>query len=164
MITASNTHFPNNCVHILSERFKLIDQDLYVVKRPLRTTDPEQSIGIMASLWNPEDDSYEIKGAPLGRSEPTLQMYIITIQAFIKDMEEERGASTHSLLSKMLRTMLYRDEGIRVGFTALSSSMMDSVERLQRWRVLRQRFNSNELSGDWLYLSTLELMIETETI
>lgn len=164
MIAASDLQFPNNCVSLFSSRFGMMDPDLYVCKRPLRSTDPPQSIGVFASVWAPDEDSYEMKGAPPGISEPTLQRYIITIQAFVKDMEEERGFSAHSILSKMIRTMLYRDEPLRVGLRLLSASMMDSVERLQRINILTQRFNSNELSGNWLYLSTLEVLVETETI
>lgn len=164
MIEANNTVFPNNVVNLLATRFELFDPDLFVTKRPLRHIDPEQSIGVFGALWSPDDDSYEMKGAPIGRSEPTLQSYIITIQAYVKDMDEERGHSAHSVLSKTIRTMLYRDEPLRVGLIGLSSSMFGSVERLQRWKVRNQRFNSNELQGDWLFLSTLEFWLETETV
>lgn len=164
MITASDLQFPNNVVALLSTRFGWMDPDLFICRRPLRSTDPPQSIGIFASLWTPDDESFEMKGAPPGISEPTLQRYIITVHGFVKDMDEERGFSAHSILSKMIRTMLYRDEPLRLGLRLLSASMMDSVERLQRVNVLTQRFNSNELSGNWLYLSTLELLVETETI
>lgn len=163
-ILASDLHFPNNVISLCAVRFQLLDSDLYVFKRPLRSTDPVQSIGVFGSVWMPDVDSFEMKGAPPGLSEPTIQQYIITIQAFVKDMEEERGFSAHSVMSKMIRTMLYRDEPLRVGLRSLSSSMMGSVERLQRVQVRNQRFNSNELSGNWLYLSTLEMLIETETI
>ena len=164
MIDSTDLCFPNNVVSLVASRFGLIDPDLEVFKRPLRSTDPQQSIGVFASVWMPNEDSYEMNGSSPGRDEPTLQQYVATVQAFIRDQDEERGFSTHTHMSKMIRTMLYRDEPLRVGLTGLSSSMMGSVERLQRWRVQNQRFNSNELSGNWLYLSTLELWLETETI
>ena len=165
MIEANEAVFPNNVVNLVAVRFGLLDSDLFITRRPLRHTDAEQAIGVFGSTWSPNAESYEMKGASSpGPSEPTLQNYIITVQAYVKDMDEERGHSAHSVLSKTIRTMLYRDEPLRVGLGALSSSMFGSVERLQRWQVRNQRFNSNELQGDWLFLSTLELWLETETV
>jgi hypothetical protein len=79
-------------------------------------------------------------------------------------MDEERGLATHSVLSKMVRSMLYRDDALRVGLLALSVVMNGSTERTKRYGVNRQNFVSNELSGSWLYLSTLEFQLETETV
>ena len=102
--------------------------------------------------------------APTGRHEPTLQQYLITVQAFVKDMDEERGLATHSVLSKMIRSMLYRDDPLRVALGSLSVTTDNSIERTQRWGIRQQRYFSNELSGSWLYLSTLEFWLETETV
>jgi hypothetical protein len=164
VITDVTAVFPNNAVSIIKDRAQALDADLFVVRRPLRETDNIQSVGVFGSQWNPQEGSYEIKGSPLGRHEPTLSYYLITVQAFVKDMDEERGLATHSVLSKMVRSMLYRDDALRVGLLALSVVMNGSTERTKRYGVNRQNFVSNELSGSWLYLSTLEFQLETETV
>lgn len=156
--------FPDNAVSLVKARAALIDPDLFVIGRPLRDSDPVQSVGIFGTQWVPNEESYEMKGAPAGRHEPTVQSYLVTIQGFVKDMDEERGLSVHSILSKKLRSMLYRDDPLRVGLLALSVQMNGSTERAKRFGVRTQRYVSNELNGTWLYLSTLEYWLETETV
>jgi hypothetical protein len=164
MITADPTAFPSNIVSAIKTRAQTLDADLYVVRRPLRDSDPPQSIGVAASLWNPEDDSLEMKGVPIGRQEPTLQRYRITIQSFVKNMDEEAGISEHATLSKMVRGMLYRDETLRIQLASLVWTDGVTTERSKRWGVINQRFVSNEIRGVWLFLSVLEFWLETETV
>ena len=165
MIIADSAEFPNNIVDIIATRAELIDADLFVTRRPLRNTDPNQSVGVYAGDWQPQDNSKEFKG--LGNahaSTPTLSRYRIIVQSFIKDMDQERGLNVHAVLSRMVRSMLYTDEPLRVALAGLSVNLDGSTERTQRWGVTSQKFFSNELSGDWLYLSILEFWLETETI
>lgn len=164
MISADEAVFPNNAVDILATRFGFLDSagDLKVFRRPLRDTDPVQSVGVFGALWVPDEESYEMKGmgspAP---QEPTIQKYSIAIQAFVKDMEEERGLATHSVLSKMILAMLYRDEPLRIGLAGLQATTLGVTERTMRWGVTTQRFLNNELDSAWLYLSTVEFWLET---
>lgn len=162
MIDAATPVFPNNIVSLVKTRTQLLDSELSVFQRPIRPSDPVQSVGIYGATWEPREDSYEIgHSAP---SEPTVQRYLIAAQAFVKDMDEERGLARHSVLSKMIRTMLYRDEPLRVGLSVLSVTMNGSVESARRWGIRSQRYLSNELDGSFLYLSTLEFWLETETV
>lgn len=162
MIVADNTTFPNNIVELVHARCVLLDPDLYVVKRPLRATDPVQSIGILAAQWLPDEESKEMRGASFA-VQPSLSRYAIAVQAFIKDMDDERGLANHALLSRMLRSMLYTDQPLRVGLSMLSSTMNGMTESTQRWGITQQRFFSNELTDEWLFLSILEFWLETET-
>lgn len=165
MIVEDVTVFPGNAVKLIADRVKpAVDDDLFVTKRPLRNSDPNQSVGVFANLWTPDMESVEMRGGPFPRSsEPTLQQYIIGVQAFIKDMDEQRGLNVHSVLAKRVRTMLYRDADLRVGFSSLSSTAGGSTESARRWGVRTQRYISDEIEGSWLYLSTLEFWLETET-
>jgi hypothetical protein len=95
---------------------------------------------------------------------PTLQNYNITVQALVQDMDTERGLATHSVLSKLVRGVLYHDNPLHVGLGLLSSQMFGVTERYRRREIVSQRFMSNEISGNWLYLSVLDLRIETETV
>lgn len=164
MITADLSVFPNNIVELIHLRCSYIDSDLFITNRPLRDTDPVQAIGIFAAQWLPNEDSKEMSGGLPGPSEPTIQTYLVSVQSFVKDMDEERGLAVHSVLSKIIRSMLYRDEPLRVGLASLSVDMNGSTERTQRWGVRTQRYFSNEITGNWLYLSTLEFWLDTETV
>lgn len=167
MITEDTAVFPNNVVELLSIRFQALDDDLHVVRRPLRLNDPVQSIGIFGSMWMPNQESLEIlglgaSGVP-GPQEPTISRYIISVQAFVKDMEEERGLATHSVLSKMILAILYRDHPLRVALSQLNATVLGVTERTMRWGITTQRFMNNELGdSEWLYLSTVEFWLDTE--
>lgn len=170
MIEADDAVFPNNVVEILATRFDMIDPAvdpaprLYVVRRPLRNSDPVQAIGVFATQWRGDDESIEIRGsADPGPGEPTIQRYTFGVQAFVRDMDEERGLKAHSVLAKMIRSMLYRDAPLRVGLASLSSELMNEVETTKLWGIGQTRYLSNEISGEWLYLSTLEFWLETES-
>jgi hypothetical protein len=156
--------FPNNVIELIAIRAGLIDDDLRILKRPLRPTDPRQSVGVFPSTWNPVEDSYEMKGRIAGASEPLMGRYNVSVQAFVRDFDETRGLAVHSVLSKRLRSMLYRDASLAVSLRALAVVMNGSTERTQRYGVGTVRYISSEIDEDFLYLSTLEFWIETETI
>lgn len=164
MIEASDEVFPNNVTATMKSRFDLIDPDIPVLRRPLRESDPVQCIGIFASMWTPDQDSIEMRGsASPGPQEPTIGRYSITIQSFVKHMDEEIGSATHSVLSKMILAMLYRDEPLRIGLAGLSASLLGVTEQTKRWGIASQRYLNNQLASEWLYLSTVECWLETET-
>lgn len=151
--------FPNNAIELIATRLQMLyPNDLVVRKRPLRNTDPTKSVGIFPTDWLPDETSFEFKSL-----QPTVQTYLIKIQAFCKDTNEEKGIATHSVMSKVIRSMLYNDEPLNVGLNALSVTMDGTIERIQRRGIRRQRYISNEIDGTFLYLSTLEVFLETET-
>lgn len=166
MIENDITTFPQNVIEVIASRVKpVIDSEISVFRRPLRTSDPNQSFGVFPNLWQPNTDSFEMRGRhDPGPNEPTLQTYSIGLQAFVKDMDEERGLAIHSVFAMRVRDMLYRDQTLRVGLASLSSTAGGSTERAKNWGIRTQRYLSNELEGSWLHLSTLEFWLETEKI
>lgn len=166
MIEVNDAIFPNNVVLLLNDTYKALDPDFAVFRRPLRHTDPRQSIGIVAQLWNPDDESIEMRGqVSPGPTEPTLSNYLIGIQAFVKEGDEEKGLALHATMSHLVRGVLYRNAPLRVALAGLTATdPTGGIERLKQWKVNTQRYFSNEIDSDWLYLSTLELWIETERI
>ena len=160
MITDDISVFPNNAVAVIKTGMQSIDPDLRIYGRPLRKSDPAQSIGVYGQQWLPNEQSFEVGGT----GEPSLSSYVITIQAFVKDMDEERGLDIHSVLSKLIRTTLYRDTSLMLALRALTVTMSGSIERTQRYGVKTVRYLSNEIDGNFLYLSTLEFFLETETV
>lgn len=161
MIEADEPIFPNNVVLLTRTAFKAIDVDLQVFGRPLRNTDPRQSVGVFGQMWTPDEESIEMYG--LFPHEPTLQTYLIGVQAFVKHGDEEVGLAIHSVLSNRVRSVLYRNEPFRVALSSLSATDSGTIESTRRWGVRAQRYFSNEIDAEWLYLSTLEFWIETET-
>lgn len=166
MLVPDDGVFPNNVVKYTALAMETIDPDVFVTKRALRNTDPQQSIGVFAQAWAPNNDSIEMQnlgnfGSP---QQPTLQEYIIGVQAFVKDAEEERGLATHSALAQQTRSVLYTNTALQVIFGNLSASLDGGwVEKMQRWGVRQARYFSGDVQGQMLYLSTLEFWIETET-
>ena len=163
MITVNQTYFPYNAIDKIAERLDLIDPDVVLLKRPIKESDPVQAIGVFGTLWTPDEDTYEMKGSPPGIHEPTLSSYIISIQVFIKDADQERGAAVHGTLSKIVRAMLYRDDALRVALRQLTAVAAGSTESTRRFGPRTTRYLTNELSGSWLYLSNIEFWLETET-
>lgn len=159
MITTSTVVFPNNVVNAIKDQVELIDGDLFVTRRPLRHSDPQQSVGIFASQWVPDQESFEMGSA---FHEPTLSQYLISVQTFVRDFDEERGLAVSSVLSTLVRTMLHRNADLRVALRSLSVVIEGSTEKTGRYSVRTQRFHSNEIDGNFLYVSTLEIWLETE--
>jgi hypothetical protein len=160
MIDPSELVFPGNVIELMAASFEIVDPDIMIFKRPLRPSDPNMSIGIWGSLWTPEEDSLEIGHSYPG--EPTLSSYQIMIQALIKDGDEVRGLAIHSILSKRIRSVLYRNGALHVALQSLNVSDDLSTERARRWGVRTQRYMNNDIEGTFVYLSTLEYWVETE--
>lgn len=165
MIELSDTQFPQNIVVAVADRAPgYIDEDVRAFKRPLRNSDPNQSFGVFGNLWQPDESSFEIRGgAHPGPMEPTVNIYTVGIQAFVKDADEQRGLAIHSIFAQRVRAMLYRDEQLRVTLASMVSNTGNAVERVLRWSTPSQRLISNDINKTWLYLSTLELRVETQS-
>lgn len=149
--------FPTAIVDALAEQLALTTGVGKVMRRPLRPTDPDQSIGVTASDWVPNEQV-------IGQHDPAVGTYLFAIQAFVKHADEEEGRDDHTDLAQAIRAMLYRDLGLRVRLASLSHSADGLIERVQRWGVRQQRYASNEVDGQFLYLSTTEFWVETETV
>jgi len=160
MITPDLTSFPVNIINALAVEMNKIDDDLEVLKRPLRTGDPIQCIGITAALWTPDEESYEFDGGFPGA--PTVNTYTIAIQVFNQDMDQERGLATNSTLANLVRRRLSSNMDVRVALTLLENTTNGVTERYKRSGVPTQRFLTNEIEGSFLFMSNLEFFVETE--
>ena len=162
--TDSTDCFPSNVVQLVVARMKQRWPNTGIVPRPLRHTDKTQSIGVFPTDWSPDVESYEFTppGDPVPAGFPTIHSYRITIQAFVKDADSERGIRTHSMMSKAVRSLLYFDKPLALGLRQLSVEMDGVTEIIQRRMILRAKYISNEIDGSFLFLSTLQYSIETE--
>jgi hypothetical protein len=163
LIPADETVFPANVIKLIQASIQQYDDGLFVTNRHLRPSDPNESCGVFPVQWQPDNESLEMRGA-LGASEPTIQRYSIGVEVFVKDADEIRGLIRHAMFAKIVRALLYRDDALRVSLQALSVTLLGTTERMGRYGIRTARYISNEISGSWLYVSTLEFWFETETV
>ena len=155
-----NSSFPDNVIRVIEPKMVAIDTDMTVVRRPLRPSDPNQAIGLFPTLWMPNEESYEI-----GHStphEPTIHEYQIGVQGLIKHGDEVIGLSIHSLLAMYIRRVLYKDQNLRNDITSLVVASGGLVERTRRWTARLQRYMNDEVEGQFVFVSTCEVIVETE--
>lgn len=161
-IDASVVVFPANVqnavIYCMQQTFPA---GMNYLRRPLRGNDPNESIGVFPMSWNPEEDSYETRGLPQLASFPTVHRYMIMVQGYVKDSDEERGLARHAILAKLIRSMLYSSDSLALSLRALSVTLYGATETLSRYGVRTQRYISNDVHGSWLYLSNTEFWVET---
>jgi len=158
--------FPNNVVKKVADYFQIIDAPadrLTILKRPLRTSDPNYSIGVWGDRWEPDTSSYEMLGVDFART-PTLERYLITIQAFVRDADEINGLIAHAVLAETIRTTLGSDPTLRAQLGGLQVTLNGTTKSLKKFYVRAGRYISNNVNGENLYLSTNDLMLEVEKL
>lgn len=149
--------FPDIAVAYTAERLQQLVGVSGVEKRPLVAIDPSGSVGVFAVTWTPQESL-------IGQRDPAIQQWLFSIQAFVTHGDAETGLQEHGDLARSVRHMLYRDQTFRVGLTSLVDSTMGYIEKVTRWGVRQQRFISNEVQSDYLYLTVTEFWLDTESI
>lgn len=154
----SSKSFPENIIEVLRDYFlesSIEPEGVYL--RPLVTADHSEAMGIFATEWKPVDNQ-------IGQWDPVLARYTIKVQILIKHTDEEDGRAASSIAAKNIRVMLYRDNDLRVRLTELFETGNGYTERVQRWGVRGQDFLINEGKGEFMFLASADLWIETETV
>lgn len=147
--------FPSNVVNVLKDHLGYIDGVNAVIGRGLRPTDPNGTCGISCEEWTPIE--YEVGGFGA-----VIGSYLVLIQHMVKAVDAEEGERLHRNVAKSIRLMLVRDQALAVAFGQLREGDAP-VERTSRWYVGSQRYGSNEIGGEFVYLSVTELFFETQT-
>lgn len=152
--------FPNIIVDLLFDTAATSLPIQAVFKRPIRVSDPDQSISVYSTNWRPDSDSYEI-----GFHGPTIEKFEIGIQALIKDMDRDRGANRLGVLSEMVRTFVYSDTSFNLGLGQLSTSFGGVNKRVQRLSVTKQNyFVATPKNRQFVYLSEMTLTAEVQIV
>ncbi len=154
--------FPNNVVILIADRLSAIDNQIQVYRRPIKTTDANLAVGVYASGWTPVADSFEIRNSRPG--EPTIQNYTYEVVVSVKDTEEERGLALVSTIAAHVRAVLVRDSTLSVVLSQLQVTSLGMRERVQHWKVERQRFISAEYQRSFYYMGLLDFVLQTETV
>jgi len=151
-----NTFFPYNALEIIQNLLTDIDGDMTFVQRRILNGDPDQTIGVAPVDWSP-------LGSEIGRTGPTLQRYTIYVQSLIVDPDSERGLRMHSYLAKRVREMLARLTTLQVGLRQLNVVDEYGVgEKTVDVHMGNQVFHTQEFDGNWNWLSTAELLLDTQ--
>lgn len=157
---ASLAVFPQNFVNTLSPVLDAIDSDLLILKRPLRPTDPNLSVGVYGTMWTPNEESLEM--GHVAPSEATLNMYQVGVQTLVKHGDAQELLNINSVLVYRIRTVLYRNQPLRVLLGSLKVEDGAFKESLRRWGIRNTRYMSNDIEGTFVTTSVLDLWIETE--
>lgn len=152
----SDLEFPANLVVEFKDALVRTPSIDTVLTRALRPTDPNRSAGVYALEWMPGE--YGIGFPP----EPIDGQYVVHIQLLVKHADEEEARAQHSVLSKSIRAMVYRDRTLQVRLPQVSETDRGVTEKVLKWRIRAQRYLSNEVQGTFLYLSTTEVVVTTE--
>lgn len=150
----TDTSFPVNIVDALAVRLATIDGINIVHKKPLEPIFENGSLGIFATNWSP--DSREIGAAD------TMGTYHVYIQTLFKYSDREEGAAISSKCVKSLRVMVYRDSALRVALGGLSETILSVTERTVNWGIQEQRYQDNNLRGQFLFASSSHFWLATE--
>lgn len=161
MIVEDPNAFPNCVVNKLYDKLNGLDADIQCHRRPLRTADGTQCIGVFPVDWLPTPNSHEMRG--MGNDFPSLTEYNVTIQSLITDTDEARGIAVHASLTSLIRATVARDQPLQVQLGQLVSVLPGHTERFRRSEVKRQRYLVSELSGTWLYMSVTQFWFQTES-
>jgi hypothetical protein len=149
--------FPNNVVLEMKQIWDLEPGVEGVFMRPLRPMDPNVCLSIVPLRWEPIADEIG------SNADPVIGRYHYAVQVMIKHGEQEVGLAVHAVLSKRIRSMFYRSNAVRIALGHLRVDRDGIIERTGKWGVSSQRFMSNEMRGSFVYLSTMEFWLETET-
>lgn len=155
------TDFPQAALDALVPFMTRIDGIKTVVQRPVDQKDGSETLGIFVLGWEPIE--YEMIGSNLPM--PSLTEHEIFLQYVVKSTDEIAARQKYRKVAKSLRLMLYRDESLRDSFGQLVDQDPSGIlERVRNWKVRRQRFASDEIEGDFVYMSVTELVLTTEVI
>ena len=143
---------------IVDELRKYFNTGYVIEPRTLGSMEATDAIGVFPASWVPIENSKFI-----GQHEPTQSQYRIRVQNLHINADDVDGRARFSADARKIRAILYRSTTLQVAFASLQEVLLGSVERFQKYDVVRQEFlNSRQLDG-FIYLCTTEVAIWTET-
>lgn len=170
--------FPYNLVDIIVQALQEIDphtdptdmsgggrDGLRIYKRRLRETDATESVGVFPTVWDPTEDSVEMRGDAVPRA--TVQRYPINVMSYVESMDEDQGIQMHSYLASLIRDVLHESEVLEALLPVTKAALLTKTETVFRYGVLSQSFiggqmESGRRAGYFGYLSTTEFYVDTQ--
>lgn len=152
--------FPENIVALLAEHLGKLEGVTAVVRRSLNMTDPHGTLGITVDSWRPLESEMGV-----ATQEPTIVQHSLALEHVVKADSAEVGHQLHRDTAKTFRLMLYRDPALNVALRQLNAASGDGhVERILKWEIPAQEFANNEIASAFVFMSSTEILVTTETL
>jgi len=160
--------FPYNVIGVLRDSLQelaphsdpRLKDGLRIHLRPLNQGDSGDSIGIYPVLYDPLEESTEMRGRIA--AEPTRVNYPIEIEALVVDGDEWAGIRAHSLLAAMIRNEINRSEYLEANLPPLVTEIRGVRERYSGHRVSGQSFISTRPESMFSFMSVTTVIVTTE--
>jgi len=137
-----------------------LQDGLRIHRRSLNNGDSGDSIGIYPVLYDPIEESVEMRGRVA--AEPTRVTYPIEIESLVVDADEWAGIRAHSLLAAMIRNEIHRSELLEARLPQLVTEVRGVVERYSGHRVSGQTFISSRPESMFSFMSVTTVIVTTE--
>jgi len=154
----SSKPFPLNVLGVLKLHLAQIEGVDTAIMRPLRTNDPNGTIGIFPESYTPT--GFQIGG----KNGPVDDVYNFTIQHLVKHTNEEEGGLQSFLVAHRIKNVLHRTGALRTAMHTLSFSDGGLTEKSRQADVTSQRYLSNGINSQFTYLSVTGITVKTETL
>ena len=156
-------HLFPDCVTATIAEYALTNLDIVknVEYRGLSPDDPTQTLAFDVVDWQAGEE--EMAGT-MGTVIPTETVHTVSIEFINKHSNEAEGQEIHRRALREIRTILYADATLGVALGQLSRTADGVIERMLRWKVLRQQSGSSQINGAFVSLSAIEFMFTTEMV
>lgn len=160
--------FPYNVIAeleiVLQELFPHTNEDarngVRIYRRPLNNGDSDGSIGLYPVVWNPDEDSTEMRGrVPML---PTMQRYPIVIDSLVTDPDEWSGIRAHSYFAQLIRHELFNSEHLEAVLPGMSTTLRGSVEMCSRYGVESQTYMHTSTDSMFTFMARTTFFVDTQ--
>lgn len=128
-----------------------------VMRRPLRFTDPDYSVGVVNGTWDPQ--VHEI-----GQNAATTAKYSLEVWASVKGLNEEEASQRHAVLARNVRRLMAEDTALRTLWASHTDTHGTHTERYLMHHLRGQEFHANNVKAQFMFLSVATVEITTENI
>lgn len=150
------SYLGDHILDVLSDSVDDVDSVDHVYKRNLWATCPSQTVLLQVLEWTPLEFCI---GHTIGY--PSRSRYLISLQTFVKHTDAETGRELSQNLAESVRVMLHTDAILHTALKELSYDFSGVLERISKWKVLRQSFFEDEQQGIFGFLSNTEIEFES---
>ena len=153
--------FPDCVTACIAVAISAIEGVTNIEYRGISSDDPSGTVGFDVTDWVAGEEEMAGHTAGLIPSEAT---HSVSIEYLNKDSDSARGEELHRRITREIRTMLYADAELAVALGQLSRTGDNIIERMLRWKAIRQQNGSNKINGAFVSMSATEFMFITEMV
>lgn len=132
--------------------------ELHIFRRMIEGSDPNPSVGVFLSQWQPQDRP------AMGTNEPSLGRYTFHIQTYVKASVREEGELWSMTLAKKIRALIYRDAELAAAIGAIREQDDFMTERTIRFGVENAEYQDTPIPGALAFFSQTTFWLDTEIV